>query len=75
MTDAINYLQSMLTLGTTNPARLSRNDIHLMRELMKEARVATQQAHTEAANGKKAMSLVGDPATVAPLNSHQPTLR
>lgn len=68
MTDAINYLQSMLTLGTTNAASLSRNDIRLMRELMKEARVAALQGHTEAANGKKAMSLVGDPANRSIVN-------
>ncbi|MEP7075327.1 MAG: hypothetical protein ABI878_05910 [Acidobacteriota bacterium] len=68
MTDAINYFHSMLTLGTSNATSLGRNDIRLMRELMKEARIATQHAHTEAQNGKKAMSLVGDPANRSIVN-------
>lgn len=58
MTEAINYFQSMFTMGNMSSNNLSKNDIRLMRELRKEAHRTAAQARAEVIHGQKAARLV-----------------
>lgn len=60
MTDTIRYFQSMFTMGNIPASGLNRNDIRLMRDLMKEARATAAAARAEVINGQNAARIIGD---------------